>query len=168
MRNRRIVYKHYYCKVTFTIITLHSALRLQDIVYSLISFVVTSVLIRSSYTLRCRGCFFILIILQTVGLLGRVISPSQGLCLNTGQHKYRINIYTYQTSMPCVGFEPTIPASCCVLITRRQHTRRNNYLFNTAAVDRRKYRLRNMVLNKGPFVKRGKESVTYFKFARKD
>jgi hypothetical protein len=41
--------------------------------------------IRSSYTLRCRG-FFILIILQTVGLLGRVISSSQGLCLNRGQH----------------------------------------------------------------------------------
>jgi hypothetical protein len=26
--------------------------------------------------------------LQTVGLLGRVISPSQGLYLNTGQHKH--------------------------------------------------------------------------------
>jgi hypothetical protein len=37
-------------------------------------------LIRSSYTLRCRGfIFFILIILQTVGILGRVISSSQGL-----------------------------------------------------------------------------------------
>jgi hypothetical protein len=40
-----------------------------------------------------------------------VISSSQGLYLNTGQHKHRINTYTYQTSMPCVGFEPTIPAS---------------------------------------------------------
>jgi hypothetical protein len=60
--------------------------------------------------LRCRGCFFILIILQTVGLLGRVISPSQGLYPNTGQHKHRINTHTYQTFMPCVGFEPTIPA----------------------------------------------------------
>jgi hypothetical protein len=29
--------------------------------------------------------------LQTVGLLGRVISLSQGLYLNTGQHKHRIN-----------------------------------------------------------------------------
>jgi hypothetical protein len=54
---------------------------------------------------------FHLIILQTVGLLGRVISPSQGLYLNTGQHKHRKNTYTYHTSMPCVGFEPTIPAS---------------------------------------------------------
>jgi hypothetical protein len=25
--------------------------------------------------------------------------------------KHRINTYTYQTSMPCVGYEPTIPAS---------------------------------------------------------
>jgi hypothetical protein len=48
---------------------------------------------------------------QTVGLLGRVISSSQGLYLNTGQHKHRINAYTHQTSMPCVGLEPTNPAS---------------------------------------------------------
>jgi hypothetical protein len=52
-----------------------------------------------------------MIILQTVGLLGRVISSLQGLHLNTGQHKQRINTDTYQTSMPCVRFEPTIPAS---------------------------------------------------------
>jgi hypothetical protein len=31
---------------------------------------------------------------QMVGLLGRVISPLQGHCLNTGQHKHRINTYT--------------------------------------------------------------------------
>jgi hypothetical protein len=55
--------------------------------------------------------FSLMIILQTVGLLGRVISPSQGLYLNTGQHKHRINIFTYQTSMPCVGFEPMITIS---------------------------------------------------------
>jgi hypothetical protein len=48
---------------------------------------------------------------QTVGLLGRVISPSQGRYLHTGQHKHRINAYTHQTSMPWLGFEPTIPAS---------------------------------------------------------
>jgi hypothetical protein len=58
------------------------------------------------------GLFFsFMIILQMVGLLGRVISSSQGLYLNTGQHKHRINTYTHQTSMPFVGFEPTIPAS---------------------------------------------------------
>jgi hypothetical protein len=48
---------------------------------------------------------------QSVGLLGRVISPSQGRYLNTGQHKHRINAYTHQTSMPWVGFESTIPVS---------------------------------------------------------
>jgi hypothetical protein len=31
---------------------------------------------------------------QTVGLLGRVISPSQGRYRHTGQHKHRINAYT--------------------------------------------------------------------------
>jgi hypothetical protein len=66
-------------------------------------------LIRSFYTLRCRGFFFI--ILQTVGLLGRVINSSQGLYLNRGKHKHRINTYRHQTSMSCVGFESTIPAS---------------------------------------------------------
>jgi hypothetical protein len=55
--------------------------------------------------------FSSVIILQTVGLFGRVISPSQGRYLNTGQHKHRINAYTHQTSMPWVGFEPTIPAT---------------------------------------------------------
>jgi hypothetical protein len=55
-------------------------------------------------------CSF-MIILQTVRLLGRVISSSQGLYLNIGQHKHRINTYAHQTSMPCVGFESTIPAS---------------------------------------------------------
>jgi hypothetical protein len=48
---------------------------------------------------------------QTVGLLGRVISPPQSRYLNTEQHKYRIIAYPHQTSMPWVGFEPTIPAS---------------------------------------------------------
>jgi hypothetical protein len=52
-----------------------------------------------------------MIILQTVGLFRRVISSSQGVYLNTGQHKHRINTYTYQTSMHCVGFEHTIPTS---------------------------------------------------------
>jgi hypothetical protein len=47
---------------------------------------------------------------QTVTLLGQVISPSQGRYLNA-EHKHRINTYTHQTSMPWVGFEPTIPAS---------------------------------------------------------
>jgi hypothetical protein len=42
------------------------------------------------------GLFFsFMIILQTVGLFGWVISSSQGLYLNTGQHKHRINTYTH-------------------------------------------------------------------------
>jgi hypothetical protein len=40
-----------------------------------------------------------------------VISPSQGRYLNTGQHSHRISSYTNKTSIPWVGFEPTIPAS---------------------------------------------------------
>jgi hypothetical protein len=55
--------------------------------------------------------FNFIIILQTVGLLGRVISSSQGLYLNSGQQEHGINTCTYQISMPCVGFEPTIAAS---------------------------------------------------------
>jgi hypothetical protein len=43
---------------------------------------------------------------QSVGLLGRGISPSQGRYLHTGKHKQNKRI---QTSMPQVGFEPTIP-----------------------------------------------------------
>jgi hypothetical protein len=43
-----------------------------------------------------HGLFFSFIILftQTVGLLGWVISPSQGRYLHTRQHKHRINAHT--------------------------------------------------------------------------
>jgi hypothetical protein len=37
---------------------------------------------------------FVIFFTQTVGLLGRMISPSQGPYLHTGQHKHRINAYT--------------------------------------------------------------------------
>jgi hypothetical protein len=37
---------------------------------------------------------FVIFFTQTVGLLGRVISPSQGRYLYTGQHKHRINAHT--------------------------------------------------------------------------
>jgi hypothetical protein len=50
--------------------------------------------------------FSFLIFLQSVGLFGWGISPSQGRYLHTGQHKQ--NKCT-QTSMPKVGFKPTIP-----------------------------------------------------------
>jgi hypothetical protein len=39
--------------------------------------------------LQFRNIFF----LQTVGLFGRVISPSQGRYLHTGQHKHKINAH---------------------------------------------------------------------------
>jgi hypothetical protein len=39
--------------------------------------------------------------LHTVGLLWRVISPSQGRYLHTGQHKHRINAHTY----PCLEWD---------------------------------------------------------------
>jgi hypothetical protein len=53
----------------------------------------------------------VIIFTQPVGLFWRVISPSQGLYLNTGLHRHRIKAYTRQTSMPWLGFEPTILAS---------------------------------------------------------
>jgi hypothetical protein len=43
---------------------------------------------------------------QSVGFLGRGIRPFQGRYLHTGQHKQNKRT---QTSMPLVGFEPTIP-----------------------------------------------------------
>jgi hypothetical protein len=65
------------------------------------------------------GLFFSFVIFftQTVGLLERVISPSQGLYLHkttTQTQNKRIHTHTHthtQTSMLRVGFEPTIPAS---------------------------------------------------------
>jgi hypothetical protein len=48
----------------------------------------------------------LLIYTQSVGLLGRGISPSQGRYLHTEQHKQNKST---QTSILRVGFEPTIP-----------------------------------------------------------
>jgi hypothetical protein len=45
--------------------------------------------------------FSFMIILQTAGLLGRVISSSQVLYLNTGQHKHRIKHAKY----PCLVWD---------------------------------------------------------------
>jgi hypothetical protein len=41
--------------------------------------------------------FSFLIYSQSAGFLGRMISSSQGLYRNTGQHRHRINTYTHQT-----------------------------------------------------------------------
>jgi hypothetical protein len=51
--------------------------------------------------------FSFLIYTQSVGLLGRGMSLSQGRYLHTEHHKHRIN--TRKTFMPRVGLEPTIP-----------------------------------------------------------
>jgi hypothetical protein len=40
-----------------------------------------------------------------------VFGSSQGLYLNTGRHKYRLNTQTYKTTMPFMGFQPMIPDS---------------------------------------------------------
>jgi hypothetical protein len=52
---------------------------------------------------------------QTVGLLGRVISPSQGCYINTGQHKHRINAYTHtpniHASSGIRAHDPSVRAS---------------------------------------------------------
>jgi hypothetical protein len=58
---------------------------------------------------RCRGCFYFHLITlrhtpQSVGLLWRRDRPVAEL--STWQHKHS----NRQTSMPSVGFEPTIPA----------------------------------------------------------
>jgi hypothetical protein len=47
------------------------------------------------------GLFFSFVIFftQTVGLLGRVISPSQGRYLYTGQHRHRIDAHTPHTDI---------------------------------------------------------------------
>jgi hypothetical protein len=51
--------------------------------------------------------FQFLILLQSVGLLGRGSSPSQGRYLHTGQHKHGIN--KHRRPLPHVWFEHTIP-----------------------------------------------------------
>jgi hypothetical protein len=55
---------------------------------------------------------FIVIFTQTVGHLGRVISPSQGLYLHTGQQKHRINAHTDIHTMSGFGtHDPSVRAN---------------------------------------------------------
>jgi hypothetical protein len=71
--------------------------------------------------------FTSLIYTQSAGILGRVISPSQGLYLHTGQHKHRINAYIHAL----IGIrthDPSVPASedsSCV--TPRGHCDRQHF-----------------------------------------
>jgi hypothetical protein len=61
-------------------------------------------------TLEHKADFLVslIILFERVWLLGRGISSSQGIYLNTRLHKHRLNTCTQETSMPCVWFEPTI------------------------------------------------------------
>jgi hypothetical protein len=69
---------------------------------------------------------FIIFFTQTVGLLGGVISPLQGLCIHTGQYKHKINAYTDIHAFSEIRtHDPSFRASC--LRSRGQHDRQ--YLF---------------------------------------
>jgi hypothetical protein len=60
------------------------------------------------------GLFFSFVIFftQRVGLLGRIISTSQGLYLYTGQHKHRINAHTnIHASSRIRTYDPSVRAS---------------------------------------------------------
>jgi hypothetical protein len=58
--------------------------------------------------LQFRNLFFT----QSVGLLGRVISPSQGRYLHTRQHKHRINTYTDIHALSGIrSHDPSVRAS---------------------------------------------------------
>jgi hypothetical protein len=60
------------------------------------------------------GLFFSFVIFftQTVGLLGRVISPSQGRYIHTGQHRHRINADTNIRALSGIRIhDPSVLAS---------------------------------------------------------
>jgi hypothetical protein len=104
-------------------------------------FMYLTYLIRSSYTLWCRRCFFF-IILQMLELLGRLISLLQGRYLNTGQHKHGINKYTYHSLCGIRTHDPGFRASedctclrCAATMTGRLHIA-IAYLYNEGVFSR--------------------------------
>jgi hypothetical protein len=55
---------------------------------------------------------FVVFFTQSVGLLGRVISPSCGRYLHTGQHKHRINAHTNILALSGIRtHDPSVRAS---------------------------------------------------------
>jgi hypothetical protein len=69
-------------------------------------------------------------VLQKVGLLGRVISSSQGLYLNTEQHKHRINTYTKHPCLVWVrthdpGFRANEDSTCLRPLRYRDRLKHN-------------------------------------------
>jgi hypothetical protein len=79
---------------------------------------------------------------QSVGLLGRVISSSQGLYMYTKTEK-RTHTHTHKhwISMPWVGFEPLIPAS---------ERAKTVHALDRSATVTRVYKLRNWKSGQGP------------------
>jgi hypothetical protein len=82
--------------------------------------------------LFCPGLFFSFLIffIHTAGLLGRVISPSQGRYLHTGQHKHRINAHRHtHASSGIRTHDPRVRASedSSYLIPRGHRDRRYIY-----------------------------------------
>jgi hypothetical protein len=77
------------------------------------------VCLKSAIFLENRSCVTVvkfswcaLRLTQTVGLLGRVISPSQGLYLHNDQHKHRINVHTdIHASSGIRTHDPSVRAS---------------------------------------------------------
>jgi hypothetical protein len=71
------------------------------------------------------GLFFSFVIFftQTIGLLGRVISPSQDRYLHTGQHKHRIKAHTDIHASSGIRFhDPIVRASeDCSCLRPRDH-----------------------------------------------
>jgi hypothetical protein len=72
---------------------------------------------------------FVIFFTQTVGLLGQVISPSQGLYLYIGQHKHRINAHADIHALNGIrNHDPSVRAnedSSCLRL--RGHRDRNLY-----------------------------------------
>jgi hypothetical protein len=71
---------------------------------------------------------------QTVGLLGRVIGPSQGRCLHTGQHKHRVNAHkdvdvltVIRTHDPSVRASKTLDRTPTVIGDTNQFTKKNSF-----------------------------------------
>jgi hypothetical protein len=71
----------------------------------------------NGYTALCwvlplsHNVSFVIFLTQTVGLLGRVISPSQGRYLNKGQHKHTINGHNIHSLSGIRTHDPSVRAS---------------------------------------------------------
>jgi hypothetical protein len=89
------------------------------------------------------GLFFssVIFFTQTVGLLGRVISPSQGRYLHTRQHKHRMDAHTNIRALSGIRtHNPSVRAnedSSC--LRPHGHSHRQNLKYHTELLDTPKY-----------------------------